>query len=220
MATSNPDSLSVEELLYGANLTNDANTKVQIYQAAEKKYGSDWRTSNNLGSALLMQNKVDEAAGAFERADKAAPNQPAVANNLGIVAARKGDWAKAMEMYEKAGGSAEAKYNMGILQIRAGKYSDAVSNLGNYKGHNLALAQLLSGNPGSVAETINASEEKDAAHSHYLMAVAYARQGNNGEAINHLKMAIDKDNAWKAYAKDDVEFLKMRNDAGFTGLTN
>lgn len=220
LATTNPDSLSVEELLYTANQNTDPNAKVQIYQAAEKQYGSDWRTSNNLGAALLMQNKLEEAESAFQRAEKAAPDQPAVANNLGIVAARKGDYATAKEMYEKAGGSPEAKYNMGILNIREGKYSDAVSNIGDYKGHNLALAQLLSGNPGGVMETLNASEEKELAHSHYLMAVAYARQGNTGEAINQLKMAVEKDNTWKEYAKNDVEFLKMRNDSGFTSIVN
>ncbi|MGZ3932585.1 MAG: tetratricopeptide repeat protein, partial [Bacteroidia bacterium] len=58
LATSNPDSLSIEEILYAGTLTTDNNTKVQIYQAAEKKYASDWRTSNNLGVALLTQNKV------------------------------------------------------------------------------------------------------------------------------------------------------------------
>ena len=58
------------------------------------------------------------------------------------------------------------------------------------------------------------------AYSYYLKAVAYARQGNSGEAINSLKTAIEKDNALKAYAKDDVEFLKMRGDSGFTSLVN
>ncbi len=220
LATSNPDSLSVTELLYAANLTEDVNAKVQIYQNAEKQYGSDWRTSNNLGASLLMQNKLDEAEQAFRRAEKAAPNEPAIANNLGIIAARQGDWAKATEMYEKAGSAPEAKYNLGILNIRAGQYSDAVSNLGDYKGHNKALAQLLSGNPGSVAETINGSEEKEAAHSAYLKAVAFARQGNTGEAVSNLRTAIEKDNSWKEYAKNDVEFLKMRSDSGFTSLTN
>jgi tetratricopeptide (TPR) repeat protein len=218
LATTNPDSLSVEELLYGANLTNDVNTKVQIYQAAEKQYGNDWRTSNNLGCALLMQNKLNEAGDAFRRAEKAAASEPAVYNNLGIVEARNGNRAAAMERYKKAGGSTEAKYNMGILQIRMGQYSDAANNLSGFKGHNLALAQLMSGNPGAVNETINASPEKDAAHSAYLKAVAFARQGNTSEAITNLKAAVEKDNAWKAYAKDDAEFIKMRSDAGFTSI--
>jgi tetratricopeptide (TPR) repeat protein len=220
MATASPDSLSIEELLYAANLSNDVNTKVQIYQAAEKQYGSDWRTSNNLGVALLMQNKVSEAGEAFRRAEKAAADQPAVANNLGIIESRNGDRAKAIELYKKAGGAPEAKYNMGILNIRMGQYADAVSNIGEFKGHNKALAQLLSGSATSVNETIDSSNEKEMAHSYYLKAVAYARQGNSGEAINNLKTAIEKDNALKAYAKDDVEFLKMRNDGGFTAIVN
>lgn len=218
LASSNPDSLSVEELLYAANMTNDVNQKVQIYQAAEKQYGSDWRTSNNLGCALLMQNKLSEAAEAFKRAEKAGANQPAVSNNLGVIEAKNGNRAAAMELYEKAGGAPEAKYNMGILNIRNGQYSDAVSNLGNFKGHNMALAQLLSGNAGSVNETINSSDDKDMAHSYYLKAVTFARQGNSGEAISNLKTAIEKDNSLKAYAKDDIEFMKMRSDSGFTSI--
>jgi hypothetical protein len=101
-----------------------------------------------------------------------------------------------------------------------GKYSDAVSDFGNFKGHNLALAQMLSGSNGTVKETIDASDEKDMAYSYYLKAVSSARQGNNGEVLSNLKTAIEKDNELKAYAKDDVEFIKLRADSGFTGLVN
>lgn len=204
-----PDSLSLEELLYGANLVTDVNSKVAVYQNAEKRFGSDWRTSNNLGAAYLMQNKLTEAEEAFKRADKVANGAPEVQNNLGIIEAKKGNRALAMELYKKAGGSAESKYNMGIINIRDGKYSDAVSNFGDFKGHNKALAQFLSGNAGSVKETLDASNEKDMAYSYYLLAVSYARQGNSAEALNNLKTAIDKDAAWKAYAKDDCEFLNL-----------
>jgi tetratricopeptide (TPR) repeat protein len=205
-----PDSLSLEELLYGANLVNDVNTKVTVYQNAEKRFASDWRTSNNLGGAYLMQNKLTDAEEAFKRADKVANGAPEVANNMGIIEAKKGNRALAMELYKKAGGSPEAKYNMGIINISDGKYADAVSNFGDFKGHNKALAQFLSGNAASVKETIDASNEKDQAYSFYLKAVSFARQGNNAEAMTNLKTAIEKDAAWKAYAKDDCEFLKMR----------
>jgi tetratricopeptide (TPR) repeat protein len=220
LSQSNPDSLSVEELLYAANLHNDVNTKSQVYGSAEKQYGSDWRTSNNLGCALLMQNKLSEAGEAFKRAEKAANgSQPAVYNNLGIVEARNGNRAAAMEYYMKAGSAPETKYNMAILEVRNGKYSDALNDFGNYNGHNKALAQLLSGNAGGVKETIDSSPEKDMAYSFYLKAVASARQGNTSEAIANLKTAVEKDNALKAYAKDDAEFIKMRSDSGFTAIT-
>jgi len=215
-----PDSLSLEELLYGANMINDVNSKIAIYKHAEGRFGSDWRTANNLGGALLMANKVSEATEAFKRAAKSSGGAPEVNNNLGIIEAKNGNRTAAMEYYQKASSLPEAKYNMGIINVRDGKYADAVSNFGSFKGHNKALAELLSGNANGVKESIDASNEKEMAHSFYLKAVAFARQGNSSEAINHIKAAIEKDAAWKAYAKDDVEFIKMRGDSGFTSLTN
>jgi hypothetical protein len=219
LATSYPDSLSISELLYAANLTNDVNTKVQILKSAEKQFGNDWRTSNNLGVALLMQNKVSEAAEAFKRAEqKAGGQQNAVFNNLGVIEAKNGNRVAAMDLYNKAGGATETKYNMGILNIRNGQYNDAVGNFGDFKGHNKALAQLLSGNAGSAAGTIDSSNEKDMAYSYYLKAVAAARSGNNSDVMSNLKTAIEKDGSLKAYAKDDAEFIKLHGDSGFTSL--
>jgi Tfp pilus assembly protein PilF len=220
LAVSNPDSLSVEELIYAGPLTNDINTKAQIYKAAEKQYPNDWRTSNNLGCVLLLQNKVNEAGEAFKRAAKANANERAVNNNLGIIESKNGNRMAAMEYYNKAGGSQETNYNKGILEIRNGKYADALSNFGGFDGHNKALAQVMGGNAAAANSTIDASKEKDMAYSHYLKAVAYARQGNSSEAINSLKTAIEKDGALKAYAKDDAEFLKLRSNAGFTAIVN
>ncbi|MDI9341884.1 MAG: hypothetical protein QM534_15035 [Sediminibacterium sp.] len=220
LSTTSPDSLSIEELLYSANLTSDLNTKVAIYRNAEKRFGSDWRTSNNLGCALLMQNKVNEASEAFKRAEKNASGAAAVYNNLGIIEAKNGNRGAAMNLYKKAGSGAETKYNMGILDVRNGKYTDAVSNFGDYKTHNKALAQLLAGSAGAVNGTIDASQEKDMAYSFYLKAVAAARQGSNAEVLSNLKSAIEKDAALKAYAKDDAEFIKLRGDSGFTALVN
>ncbi len=221
LCTSYPDSLSVEELLYGANLTTDINTKVQIYTSAEKTYAADWRTSNNLGVALLTQNKVAEAGEAFKRADKANASNPIIQNNLGIIEAKNGNRRAAMDLYNKAGGAGpEVNYNKGIVQIRDGKYSDAVSGFGDYKSFNKALAQLLSGSPDAVNATIDAGNEKDMALSYYLKAVAAARKSNTSEVLTNLKIAIEKDGTLKAQAKGDAEFIKLKADAGFTGLVN
>ena len=221
LATTHPDSLSIEELLYGATLTTDINTKLSIYQSAEKQYGSDWRSSNNLGVVYLLNNKVDDAKAAFDRAAKNANNNPIVMNNAGIIYSKQGDRKTAMDYYNKASGAgAEVNYNKGILNIRDGKYSDAVSNFGNYKGFNLALAQLLNGNPESVNGTIDASTEKDMAMSFYLKAIASARKGDATGGMAFLKTATDKDASLKAAAKDDCEFLKWRDNADFKSLTN
>jgi tetratricopeptide (TPR) repeat protein len=221
LATTYPDSLSVEELLYATTLTTDLNTKVQIYQAAEKKYASDWRTSNNLGVALLMQNKVTEAGDAFKRAEATANGNPILMNNMGIISAKTGDRRKAMELYDKASGAGkEVNYNKGIVNVRDGKYADAVGNFGEYKGFNKALAELLNGNTGGVATTIDASTEKDMAWSYYLKAVAAARSNNTADVNSNLKTAINKDGSLKAAAKDDAEFIKLRDNADFKAMVN
>jgi Tfp pilus assembly protein PilF/predicted small secreted protein len=221
LAISNPDSLSVEELLYAGALTNDINTKVQIYTSAEKQFGNDWRTSNNLGVALLAQNKVSDAGAAFDRAAKNANGNAIVMNHLGIIEAKKGNRTKAMEYYDKANGAGkEVAYNKGILNVRDAKYADAVSNFGDYKGFNKALAELLNGNAGTVASVIDESNEKDMAMSYYLKALASARNNNATDAVNQLKTAIEKDGSLKAAAKDDAEFIKMRDNTEFKSLVN
>lgn len=221
LTTTFADSLSVEEMLYAATLTTDANTKVAIYTTAEKKYASDWRTSNNLGVALLMTNKVSEAGEAFKRAEANAAGNAVLMNNLGIISSKAGDRTKAMEMYDKASGAGnEVNYNKGILNVRDGKYADAVGNFGEYKGFNKALAELLNGNAGAVTTTLDASNEKDMAMASYLKAVAAARNNNTADVISNLKTAIEKDGSLKAAAKDDAEFIKLRDNADFKALAN
>ena len=216
----NPDSLSIEELLYGATLTTDVNTKLNIYKAAEKQYPADWRASNNLGVAYLLTNKTEDAKAAFGRAAANAAGNPIVMNNTGIISAKAGNRREAMDYYNKAAGAGdEVNYNKGIVNVRDGKYADAVGNFGNNKGFNLALAQILNGQGESAAATIDASNEKDMALSYYIKAVASARKGDAAGLAN-LKTAIEKDGSLKAAAKDDCEFLKWRENADFKALTN
>ena len=221
LTTTNIDSLSLEELLYGANLTTDLNNKVMIYKAAEKNFASDWRTSNNLGVALLSQNKVAEAGEAFTRAEKTANGNPIVMNHLGIIAAKGGNRVKAMEYYNKANGAGtEVNYNKGIVNVRDGKYADAVSNFGSSKDFNKALAEMLNGNTGAVETTLDGSNDKDMAMAFYLKAVAAARGSNTANVVSNLKTAIEKDGSLKAAAKDDAEFIKLKENAEFKALVN
>jgi Tfp pilus assembly protein PilF len=220
LCASTPDSLNLEELLYGATLTEDLNIKTNVYKTAESKFGSDWRTSNNLGVTYLLSNKVDDAKAAFERANKASANNPVVMNNMGAVVAKSGDRRAAMSYYEKAKGAGpEVSYNTGIVLVRDGKYSEAVSSFGEYKGFNLALAQLLAGTPENVSTTIDASKEKEMAMSYYLKAVASARKGD-AAGLGFLKTAIEKDGSLKTLAKEDCEFIKWRANGDFSSLTN
>lgn len=221
LATSSPDSLSVEEILYAATLTTDINTKLDIYKKAEAKYPNDWRTSNNVGYIYLMQNKLNDAETHLKKADVLSANNSIVNNNLGIIARWKGDRNKAMDYYKKATSAGpEVSYNMGIIEIQNGNYATAVSNFGSYNTFNSALAKLLNKNPEGAMSTIDNSTEKDAAVSFYLKAIAGARQ-DKPEVLNaNLKTAIQKDASFKQMAKDDAEFIKFRENADFKAMTN
>jgi tetratricopeptide (TPR) repeat protein len=220
LANSTPDSLSVEELLYaGANLTKDMNLRLSLYKSAERKNPGDWRGSNNIGCIYLMQNKIADAEAEFNKAATADQNNPVVKNNQGIIARWKGDRKKAAELYKSAAGAGpEVNYNQGIIDIMNGKYASAVSNFGSFNTFNLALAKVLNGSPDAAAQVIDASDDKDSALGYYLKAIIGARTSKNDMVINNLKTAIGKDASYKEKAKNDVEFIKLRGDAGFKAL--
>ncbi|MEW6467699.1 MAG: hypothetical protein AB1458_02180 [Bacteroidota bacterium] len=218
-ATTTPDSLNVEEILYAATLTNDVNTKLTIYKNAEKMYANDWRVVNNVGVAYLMLNKLSEAQTQFDKADKLSPNNPIIKNNLGICSRWKGDRKMAMDLYKQANGAGpEVAYNMGIIDIQNGNYASASSNFGNYKTFNAALALVLQGNLDGASSTLDQSKEKEDALSYYLKAIIGARKGDTNMMINNLKTAIQKDASLKEKAKTDMEFFKYWENADFKSV--
>ena len=219
LATSNPDSLMVEELLYAASLTSDMNTKLAIYKSAEKQFPQDWRGINNIVYISLMQNKVKDAQSQFEKANKASSNNPIVQNNMGIVARWKGD-KMAAESYYKSAMSAgpEVAYNRGIVNIMNGNYTDALANFGSMQTFNVALATVLNGAPAAALNILDASNDKDAALSFYLKAIIGARTGKSDLMINNLKSAISKDASFKEKAMQDAEFLKFKDNADFKAI--
>ena len=185
LVKSSPDSLSVEEILYAATLVEDLNDKLSIYNSAKKVYPNDWRGHNNAGYIMLLQNKANEAKTEFEAALNAENGNKVASNNLAICHKLSGDVSKAKELYTAASGAGkEVNYNMGIIDIMEGNYSNAVTKMSGMNSFNAALAQLLNGNNDGAIKTIDASDEKDLALSYYLKAVAGARSGNKDLTVD------------------------------------
>lgn len=218
ISVSTPDSLNLEELLFTATLTNDLNEKLRIYNVAMKNYPEDYRTHNNVGAVLYMQNKMSEAKTHFEKANSLKDN-PISKNNLAAIAGASGDRTKAAQLLGQAkGAGSEVNYNTGILHIQNGKYAEAVSAFGGDNSFNKALAQMLNGDAAAAIKTVDASADKESAQGYYLKAVAAARQDKVDAVVGHLKNAFGKDAAWKAKAAKDREFLKYAENATFTGV--
>lgn len=221
MSAATPDSLSIEELLYAATLSNDLTTKMTIFTNAARLYPGDWRGHNNMGYVYVLQNKMADAETAFNKAAAASANNPVVENNLGIVAIKKGDRAGAAAHYSAAlSAGPEASYNMGAINIMNGKYSQAVSNYGSETTFNAALAKLLNLDAAGALSTVEASKDNNSAMGYYLKAVIQARKNDAAATVNNLKSAFEKDGSLKAKAAEDREFLKFKDNADFKAAVN
>lgn len=219
LSTSNPDTLTIEEILFTATLYTDLNEKMRLYQLATKNFPEDWRGWNNVGYVYYMQNDLSNAKTNWEKANGIKEN-PVTLNNLGIIAHRVDkDRAKATKLFTSAvSAGPEVKYNLGIIDIQNGKYAQAVGNMGSFNTFNKALAQLLNGDYAAAKTTINASPDKDSAMGYYLKAIIGARENNLNDVTENLKNAIAKDSSLKAKAAKDREFIKFFSNASFTAV--
>ncbi|NNC83365.1 MAG: hypothetical protein HKN79_07290 [Flavobacteriales bacterium] len=209
ISTSNPDSLDLEELLYAAQLHEDMDTQMAIYQNAEARYTDDNRAANNIGVIHLKKGDIDAAEAQFTKADNIS-SDAITSNNRGIIVRRGGDRKGAAEMFRNGMSAGdEAAYNLGIVNIQDGDYDRAVSNMKGADTFNAALATLLNGDASGAASILDRAPDGDTAVGHYLRAVIAARQGDNAAVNTHLQTAISMDSSLRDRAMNDAEFLGM-----------
>ena len=219
----NTSILSIEQLLYaGKNIAKDLNQKVKIYELATSNFSSDYRAHNNLGAALFDQNRMSDAKNSFEKANSIKDNASSK-NNLAGVALLNGNKAQAIKLMAQtksvdAKNSSIVAYNNAILNIIAGEYSKAESNLKD-NSFNKALSLTLQGKLPQATIVLNAIPTTP--ESFYLKAIVAARSGESVDAVvTNLKQAFAKDSNLKTKASKDREFIKFMNDAIFTAAVN
>lgn len=217
-STSNPSSLTVEELLFTAmNLTKDVAEKARIYQAATTVAPSDYRTHNNLGAVKYMQNKMSEAKASLEKANNLMDNSMSK-NNLAGVAMSGGDRESAKKLLGQVKDKTpQLAYNNAIISVLEGNYSAAITGFGSEASYNKALAQVLANKLDEASKTIAASSDKESADGHYLKAIIASRSNAGVDAVvSCLKSAFAKNPGLKEKAGRDREFIKLMADATFT----
>ena len=207
LSTTNPEILDVKELLFSATLTNDRVVKERIYNNAIKLH-NDWRGYNNIACLHLSDGDLNETMIFLDKAESIGGNQADISVNKGIVAARKGELAKAQKLFNQANAS---ELNQATLDIRKGEYKKAARYFKNGKSHNAVLAQILNGK--------NTTCNEATAACHYLNAISAARLEENDLAINNLTKAITENENYKSEATLDLEFVKLRENKAFIALT-
>lgn len=209
--------LSVEELLYAATLTNDANEKKDIYTTTTKQYPEDYRAYNNLASLAYQDGDLAAAKNYLAQAAAKKGDAAEVNANRAFVAMAEGNYDEAQNYLSKA--TAAQNYNelLGNLQVAQGNYAQAAQSLQGVKTNSAALAQILNKDYTAAASTLSQVAKPNATTS-YLKAIVSARTGQNAAVISNLKDAIAKDANLKARAAKDLEFVALFNDANFQSL--
>ncbi len=218
LSVSNPDKLTIEELIFTATLYDNNEEKMRIYKEAVRLYPNDWRGHNNLGYTYYNQNEISKAKESFTKANDLQESAITL-NNLGLIARQEGERDKAEQLFNSAvSAGPEVKYNLGIIDIQNGNYSDAIANMGSENTFNKALAQVLNEDYSSALTTIDASADANSAMGYYLKAIVGARQNNMDMVVNNLTSAISKDSSIKDRAAKDREFIKFFENAAFQNL--
>jgi len=217
LAATNAKSLTVDELLYAANLSKSLSEKETLYKKATELYSNDFRTFNNLGVVEYQSGKINEAEAAFTKALSLSSSAPETNLNLGLVSLVKNDVAKAQEYFGKASSLPEAGKALGLLAVANGNYSQAVSSFAGSASNNSALAKLLNKDYSGALSTLNAVSTPDATTS-YLKAVVSARTNNVTGVVSNLKEAIKLDPSLVTKATNDLEFVKYLTNPDFASL--
>ncbi len=201
----NPNGLSLEEILYIATLTTDNNKKAAIYAAATQIYPNDFRTWNGLGATQFSLGNYDAASKALAQAKKLAPNDKSVELNQGLVALANNELGQAKDLIGGAAGVPEAAAALGVLYLNEGQVANAVNSLGSEKNNNAALAQILSKDYSAAKNTL-AGIQNPNANTYYLAAIVGARTNNENMVLTNLREAIKLDKSMLAKAQKDLEF--------------
>jgi Flp pilus assembly protein TadD, contains TPR repeats len=216
LAKSSAGSLTVEELLYAATLTNNESEKETIYTKASTLFPNDYRPWNNIGMQRFRAGDFAKAEEMFNKSNSVKSNSEANIN-LGLLALLKNDKNKAQQLFGSASDVPELGEALGLLYLSQGDYAKAVSSFAGTKSNNAALAQILTKDYSAAAQTLN-QVKTPTAITDYLKAIVAARTNDSSGVVSNLKTAISKDRALAKEASNDIEFVKFMNNSAFTDL--
>lgn len=231
------DTLSEEELMYGATLTPSLQEKEAIYKAATKKSDS-WNAHNNLAAvyvAMGMEGDKDKYADMAMTQLEIAANKKETAEvhaNMATVEMMKGNPYKAYEHLQKANSMSPGnELSQGIngvkgsAEIMMAKYDDAVKSTSNAEDNaknlfNKGLAQLLNKDYQNALTSFKEAAEKDSnmAMAYYGAAIANAHLGKEADVYSSLQQAVSANPDLKSKALEDLEFATYVTNEQFRNI--
>lgn len=195
------DGLDETAILKLASMSNDPEQKSLYYRYAAENLGSQNACFDlavlNLDMDMLSVAEVYIGALRDQQ-------QPDVINLKGVIAMRRGEYEKAVDLFRDAE-SVEARANIGNAFLYQGKYAKAAQNLSGTGAENEALALLFNGDFAGAKKACTGTD----ARSEYIKAIIAARQGKAAEAKAHIVAAGNKDSKYAEKAEKDIEFAGL-----------
>ena len=221
MCTSDPKSLSCDQMMYAATLVKELNNKEKIYITAIETYPNNAEPYCNAGVIAIKKGNIKHAKQLTNQAIEIDDLLAEAYNNLGIIAIFENNYKTAADMFEIAKElGLNTDYNDGVVHIHKGNYDKAVKLMtkGNPNcDYNVALAQTLDKKYTVAEETIKCLEENG--QTLYLQAIIASRSNDMEKSLKHLSKAIRKDSKIKKMAKEDMEFAYLHDNPDFIALT-
>ena len=213
-----PSKLSIEEMLYAANLNSDLNYKRDVFMKIVSQYPEDIRGYNNLGVVEYKLGNMAEANRNFTKALEINKND-AVANfNKASILIAQGNISEAKTYLGYAAGVGEdLNYANAAIAITEGNYSKAVSLYGKSNTNNAALARILNKDYSGAKNILENIQTPDA-KTYYLKSIVAARTNNVNDLVKSVTMAINADNSYKEKFLNDMEFRSFLTNDAFASL--
>ena len=221
MCTSNPKSLSCDQMMYAATLVKELNNKEKIYITAIETYPNCAEPYCNAGVIAIKKGNIKHAKQLCNHAIEIDDLLAEAYNNLGIIAIFENNYNTAEAMFEQAKNlGLNTNYNDGVVLIHKGHYDKAIKLMTKDNpncDYNIALAQTLDKKYSLAEETIKCVEENG--QTLYLQAIIASRNNDIEKSLKHLAKAIKKDSKIKKLAKYDMEFAYLQDNPEFIALT-
>ena len=201
--------LSIEEILYAANLySNEPAKSEEAYKKAVQLFPNDARAFNNLAMLAYEKGDYDQAKQWAQKALNINKNLPEANANLGMLSLLTGDTNTAESLISKGANANGANEVLGNLHLAQGKYAQAEQDFKGIQSNSAALAQILNKNYQAAASTLKNIKTPDGM-TDYLTAIVNVRMGNKTAAQQALKSAIAKDPSLAEKAAKDLELMSI-----------
>ena len=197
-------------LLFGLGLLTWRQTQVwhdpeRLWNYVLSTTGESLFARNNLGNALAVQGRFEEAIDQFQRALRIDPNDPDATYNLGNALAQQGNFEVAGKQLQHAleinPGNAMAAYDLGNVRARQGRFEEAIDQFQRA----LKIDPRLTRAHYNVGSLLSQQGKLDEAITHfrqvmllapedgrppYHLGQIFSRQGKFDEAIRHYRLAL------------------------------